>query len=54
VFLAGPVIDAFGTTPVLVGFAAVQTLMMAAAGLAAARERGRKRAEPALAQPTAV
>jgi MFS family permease len=48
VFLAGPILDAFGTTPVLIGFAAVQTLMMAAAGLAAARERGRKRAEPAL------
>jgi predicted MFS family arabinose efflux permease len=48
VFLAGPILDAFGTTPVLIGFAAVQTLMMAAAGLAAARERGRKAAEPAL------
>jgi MFS family permease len=49
VFLAGPMLDAFGTTPVLIGFAAVQTLMMAAAGLAAAREHGRKQAEPALA-----
>jgi hypothetical protein len=50
VFLAGPILDAFGTTPVLIGFAAVQTLMMAAGGLAAARERGRKQAEPSLAQ----
>lgn len=48
VFLAGPILDAFGTTPVLIGFAATQTLMMAAAGLAAARERGRKSAEPAM------
>jgi predicted MFS family arabinose efflux permease len=39
-FAAGPVLDAFGTTPVLVGFAAMQTAMMAVAGLAAARERG--------------
>jgi MFS family permease len=49
VFLAGPILDAFGTTPVLIGFAAVQTLMMAAAGWAAAREYGRKETEPALA-----
>jgi len=49
VFLAGPILDAFGTTPVLIGFAAVQTLMMAAAGWAAAREHGRKETEPALA-----
>jgi predicted MFS family arabinose efflux permease len=39
-FAAGPVLDAFGTTPVLVGFALTQTLTMAVAGLAAARERG--------------
>jgi len=50
VFLAGPILQEFGTTPVLVGFAAVQTVMMAAAGLAAARERGRKSAEPVLAE----
>jgi MFS family permease len=49
VFLAGPILDAFGTTPVLIGFAAVQTLMMAAAGWAAALEYGRKETEPALA-----
>jgi MFS family permease len=48
-FVAGPILDAFGTTPVLVGFAAVQTVTMALAGLAAARERGRRRAELALA-----
>jgi MFS family permease len=49
VFLAGPILDAFGTTPVLIGFAAVQTVMMAAAGWAAAREYGRKETAPALA-----
>ncbi len=49
VFLAGPILDAFGTTPVLIGFAAVQTLTMAVSSLAAARELGRKRQEPALA-----
>jgi len=48
VFLAGPILDAFGTTPVLIGFAAVQTVMMAAAGLAAARERARRNVQPAL------
>jgi len=47
-FVTGPVLDAFGTTPVLVGFAAVQTVTMAVVGLAAARERGRGRLEPAL------
>jgi MFS family permease len=47
-FLAGPILDAFGTTPVLIGFAGVQTLSMAAAGLAAVRERGRQRLVPAL------
>jgi MFS family permease len=50
VLLAGPILDAFGTTPVLIGFAAVQTVTMAAAGLAAARERGRKQLVPALEQ----
>ena len=48
VFLAGPILDAFGTKPVLLGFAAVQTFSMAAAGLAAVRERGRKRLVPAI------
>jgi MFS family permease len=41
-FVAGPILDRFGTTPVLLGFAAVQTVCMAAAGLAAARERARR------------
>ena len=45
-FVAGPVLDAFGAGPVLVGFAAVQTVTMAVAGGAAAREHGRRRAEP--------
>jgi predicted MFS family arabinose efflux permease len=44
-FAAGPILDAFGTTPVLIGFAAVQTLTMGAAGLAAARERQSSRLE---------
>jgi MFS family permease len=41
-FLAGPVLDAFGTTPVLVGFAAVQTVTMAVSGSAAIRTRRRE------------
>ncbi|MGZ4320075.1 MAG: MFS transporter [Gaiellaceae bacterium] len=41
-FAAGPVLDAFGTTPVLVGFAALQTLTMGAAALVAVRERARQ------------
>jgi MFS family permease len=44
-FVAGPVLDAFGTKPVLIGFAAIQTLTMAAVGLAASRERERQRLE---------
>jgi MFS family permease len=48
-FVAGPVLDAFGTTPVLVGFAAVQTAMMAVVALSSARELGRQRLEPAAA-----
>jgi MFS family permease len=46
-FVTGPVLDAFGTTPVLVGFAAVQTAMMAVIVLSSARELGRQRLEPA-------
>ncbi|MGB2873986.1 MAG: MFS transporter [Gaiellaceae bacterium] len=46
-FVAGPILDAFGTTPVLIGFAAVQTLTMSAAALVAVRERVRHRPEPA-------
>ena len=40
-FVAGPVLDAVGTTPVPVGYAAVQTLTMGAAALVALRERAR-------------
>jgi len=41
-FVAGPVLDAFGTTPVLVSFALTQTVTMAFFGLAAAWERERR------------
>jgi MFS family permease len=44
-FVAGPILDAFGTTPVLIGFAAIQTLTTGVVGLAAARERGRRQFE---------
>jgi MFS family permease len=47
-FVAGPVLDAVGTAPVLIGFAAVQTLTMGAAAFVAARERFRQAAEPVL------
>ena len=46
-FVTGPVLDAFGTTPVLVGFAVVQTAMMAVVAASSARELGRQRLEPA-------
>jgi predicted MFS family arabinose efflux permease len=49
VFVAGPVLDAFGTTPVLVGYASVQTITMSAAALVALRERVRQRAQPVFA-----
>ncbi|HEU0335474.1 MAG TPA: MFS transporter [Gaiellaceae bacterium] len=39
VFGAGPVLDAYGAEPVLVAFAAVQTVAMAALALSALRER---------------
>ena len=45
--VTGPVLDAFGTTPVLIGFAAVQTVSMSVIALASARELGRQRLEPA-------
>ena len=41
-FITGPVLDAFGTTPVLIGFAAVQTATMAVVAAASARELGRR------------
>jgi MFS family permease len=47
-FVAGPVLDAVGTTPVLIGDAAVQTLTMGVAASVAARERFRQLAQPAL------
>ncbi len=46
-FVTGPVLDAFGTTPVLIGFAAVQTVSMSVIALASARELGRQGLEPA-------
>jgi MFS family permease len=49
-FITGPVLDAFGTTPVLVGFAAVQTAMMAVIVVTSARELGRQRLQPAAAR----
>jgi MFS family permease len=45
-FAAGPTLDAFGTAPVLIGFAAVQTLTMATAGAAALLTRRREGAAP--------
>ncbi len=48
-FVSGPVLDAFGTSPVLIGFATVQTVTMCAVALAAVRELGRRRLELALA-----
>ena len=48
-FVTGPVLDAFGTTPVLIGFAAVQTAMMAVVTTTSARELGRQRLAPATA-----
>jgi hypothetical protein len=45
-FVTGPVLDAYGTTPVLIGFATVQTVTMAVVALAAARELGRRGLEP--------
>jgi predicted MFS family arabinose efflux permease len=47
-FVAGPVLDAVGTTPVLIGYAAVQTVTMGVAATVAARERFRQTAQPAL------
>ena len=47
-FVAGPVLDAVGTTPVLIGYAAVQTVTMGVAATVAARERFRQAAQPAL------
>jgi hypothetical protein len=48
-FITGPVLDAFGTTPVLIAFAAVQTVSMSVISVASARELGRQRLELAAA-----
>jgi MFS family permease len=40
-FVAGPILDAFGAEPVLIGFAAIQTLMMSAIALACLKVRPR-------------
>ena len=45
-FVTGPVLDAFGTTPILIGFAAVQTAMMSVVASVSALELGRRRLEP--------
>jgi MFS family permease len=45
-FVTGPVLDAIGTTPVLIGFAGVQTAMMAVVASASALELGRRGLEP--------
>jgi predicted MFS family arabinose efflux permease len=50
-FAAGPILDTFGTTPVLIGFAAVQTLTMGAAALAAVRERSSPAGLPSPSAP---
>jgi MFS family permease len=45
-FVAGPVLDAFGTTPVMIGFAAIQTVTMSVVAVASVRELARRRLEP--------
>jgi MFS family permease len=45
-FIAGPALSAFGAQPVLVGFAAVQSLAMAGVALVSLRERARGAPEP--------
>jgi MFS family permease len=47
-FVAGPVLDAFGAEPVLIGFAAIQTLMMCAVALACLWVRPRAARSPGL------
>ncbi|HMJ00061.1 MAG TPA: MFS transporter [Gaiellaceae bacterium] len=47
-FTAGPVLDAFGAKPVLIAFATIQTLMMAAVALACLRVRPRAASSAAL------
>jgi len=50
-FAAGPVLDSFGTTPVLVGFAALQTLTMSAAAFVAVKERSSPAGLPSPSAP---
>ncbi len=45
-FIAGPALSAFGAQPVLIGFAATQTLAMAGVALVSLRERARGAPEP--------
>jgi MFS family permease len=45
-FIAGPALTAFGAQPVLIAFAAVQTLAMAGVAAASLRERARGAPEP--------
>jgi MFS family permease len=45
-FIAGPALSAFGAQPVLVGFAAVQSLAMAGVALVSLRQRARGAPEP--------
>ncbi len=51
VFGAGPILDAFGPQPVLVVFAAVQTVAMAAIALTAYRARGHAERLSAVSEP---
>jgi hypothetical protein len=45
-FVVGPVLDAFGTEPVMVAFAVIQTLMMGLAALACIWVRPREATTP--------
>jgi hypothetical protein len=45
-FATGPVIDAYGVRPVLVAFAAMQTVTMALIATTSLRELGRRRLQP--------
>ena len=47
--IAGPVLSVFGARPVLIGFAAVQTVCMFGVAAASLRERARGVPEPAAA-----
>ena len=51
--VAGPVLDAYGTTPVLIGFAATQTVSMGAAAIAANRARVSRTARARSLAPSA-